>query len=370
MVLTGSGCAATSRWITTPGTPFEEKSPPSAPDYGDERAWAALPWKSTRAHSVPRGSDLENLQDEAVADVFYVHPTSYFWRYHWNAPIGGFLTEMITDATLAGQASAFNGSAKIYAPRYRQMTLSGFDHPDVRPQGLALAYSDVRRAFEYYLEHWSDGRPLILAGHSQGSRMVQRLLSEFFLEGALRDRFVAAYIPGTQVWSGPYERGEPTVPICDRPEQTGCLATWRTLAEGADPTIDLNPEERSDGPSVCVNPLSWRHDEVPAPASANLGAVGLAMMHGPGPIHPEATGARCDAGVLRIEPVSGWGFGSNHEDGNWHAYDYALFYMNLRDNAATRLEAFLAERPEGESTEPARDGSADQAPPAPRTGVP
>ena len=66
------------------------------------------------------------------ADVFFLHPTTYFWRGGWNAPVGGFLTRLITAVTLDGQASAFEQAGRIFAPRFRQMTLSGFDRAEVR----------------------------------------------------------------------------------------------------------------------------------------------------------------------------------------------------------------------------------------------
>ena len=337
-----SGCHSIGAWMSTPSLPFQESAAPPPPDYAGESSWAALPTKKSRADAVPRDSDAVRAGADAAADVFFVHPTTYFWRAHWNAPAGGWLTDSITGATLAGQASAFNGAARIYAPRYRQMTLSGFDHPALRDEALEVAYHDVRRAFLHYIEHWSDGRPLILAGHSQGSRHVQRLLAELFVDDALRTRLVAAYVVGSRVWEGEYERGEAGIPVCHSPGQTGCLVSWRTFAEGADPSHDTNPEEQADGNSVCVNPLSWKYDDVPAPASENLGAIPLPMLTGPGRPRPGLTGARCADGVLWIDPPSGSGFRSAHEHGVWHAYDYALFYMNIRENARVRVESFLA----------------------------
>ena len=347
---TSLGCGTFGRFLSTPGKSFDHAAVPAAPDYWEDDSWAALPWKESRADSVPRDSDLVDAQDDALADVFYVHATSYFWRSHWNAPVGGWLTNIITNAMMAGQVSAFNGSARIYAPRYRQMTLAGFDDQEVRDVALSVAYEDVRSAFLHYVSQWSEGRPLILVGHSQGSRHLDRLLHEFFVDGPLADRLVAAYIPGAKLGGGPYDRGEVRVPICEAPEQTGCLVGWRTFANGADPSLDDNPGEVIDGDPICVNPLSWRRDEAPVAASENLGAIGLPMLRGPGPLRPDATGARCEAGVLWIEPVEGWGFGSNHDDGNWHAYDFPLFYMNVRENAARRLDAFLRAR-EVESSE-------------------
>ena len=333
------GCQSLSHWVATPGHPFDPQLAPPPPDYARAEAWAALPGRDSAADAVPPGSGAVDAQATAEADVFFVHPTTYFWRSHWNAPTGGWLTRRITAATLAGQASAFNGAARVYAPRYRQMTLAGFDHPELREAALDLAYSDVRRAFQHYLDRFAAGRPLILAGHSQGSRMLLRLLDDFFRDGPLREHLVAAYVVGARVWEGSYQRGEAVLPVCQRPEATGCLVSWRTLAEGADPAVDSNPGERSDGQTVCVNPLSWRPGGA-APADANLGSVPLPTSGALGRALPGLTGARCQDGFLWIRPVTRAGFRMAHPDGNWHAYDYALFYMNVRANAVQRVAAF------------------------------
>jgi len=314
---------------------------PATPEYSDEASWAALPWRVSGADAVPKG--VARLQPLDV-DVFFVHPTTYFGDAGWNGPTDGWLTRLVTEVTLRGQASAFNAAGRIYAPRFRQMTLAGFDEPQVRPEALAVAYSDVRRAFEFFLDHWSEGRPLILAGHSQGSRMVLRLLDEYFQkEGPLRARLVAAYPVGARVWSGAYERAEFDVPVCESPTQTGCLVTWRTLAEGTSLDVDDNVDEEKDGVTMCVNPLTWTPGSEPAPASLDLGSIPIPMIGGPGRPTPGLVGARCAEGFLWIDPPSPWNwrYWSSHSGGNWHAYDYALFYMNVRQNARARAEAFL-----------------------------
>lgn len=332
------GCSSVTHWMMTPVGPFDAAEAPPAPDYAVAASWAALPGEPTRAESVPPNDGTAVDPSVAAVDAFFVHPTTYFWRTHWNAPTTGWLTHLITGATLAGQASVFNGVARIYAPRYRQVTLGGFSRPDGRKASLELAYGDVRRAFLHYLEAWSEDRPLILAGHSQGSRMVLRLIDEFFHSGPLRERLVAAYVVGMRIW--PYfDKG---VPVCETPAQTGCLVAWRSIAEGADPTVDLNPAERVEGEAVCVNPLNW----IPggsAPASENLGSIPLPMIWGPGDLIPGFTGARCGAGVLWVDPPSRSGFRLAHDAGNWHAYDYALFYANVRENAGRRVRSFLGD---------------------------
>jgi len=335
------GCAALGSWLSTPARPFGAYTPPPAPDFASPESWAALPWRDSPARDLPRGVAESASRSAVLVDVFFLHPTTYFGRKGWNARIDAPLIRLMVDATLAGQASAFNDAGQIYAPRYRQMTLSGFRDATVRDRGLDLAYADVRAAFAYYLEHYNRGRPILLAGHSQGSRLLLRLLEEFFVDAPLRDRLVAAYPVGARVWTGPYRRGGSAIPICRDALQTGCLVSWRTFAEGADPSLDDNPGEPADGLSLCVNPLSWRFDDAPMAASANLGSIPIPFV-GP-PAHPEPglVGARCEAGYLWIDPPRGCGYRIAHGDGNYHAYDYALYYMNVRRNAAARSAAFL-----------------------------
>jgi len=340
-------CGSLGHWLTTPTGSFDSLATPPPPDYADAKNWAALPGKKSRANDLPPVPGVALAGPNAPVDLFFVPPTTYYWRSHWNAPARGPLTDLITGAVLANQASAFNGVARIYAPRYRQMTLTGFQDPTVRGRGLEVAYQDVRRAFLHYRAESSEGRPLILAGHSQGSRLLLRLVHEFFLEEPLRGLLVAAYIPGARVGSGPYERSEARVPICASARDTGCLVSWRSFAEGADASLDRNPGEPEDGPAICVNPLSWRHDAERAPSWTNLGSVPLAAASGTGRPQPGLTGARCDpgAGALRIQSISRRGFRLGHEQGDWHAYDYALFYMNVRQNARQRVDAYLARSP-------------------------
>jgi hypothetical protein len=162
-------------------------------------------------------------------------------------------------------------------------------------------------------------------------------LREFFASGPLRAQLVAAYPIGTRVADGP---DGAVIPVCRSAEETGCLVTWRSYADGAPRRLE-DRNEAEDRASVCVNPLTWRQDDAPAPASANLGSVPLVMLGGPDEPQPGRVGARCVDGVLRIEPPSGFGFWLVHADGNYHAYDYDLFYMNLRENAKHRVDAFV-----------------------------
>ncbi|MFP6641263.1 MAG: DUF3089 domain-containing protein [Myxococcota bacterium] len=334
------GCRSVGTWISTPGQPFKEVQPPKPPDYAKESSWAALPQKESAAQSIPPGVEPGNTDLTHSVDVFFLHPTTYFWRWHWNAPIGGWMTRVITSVTLAGSASPFNGAGRIYAPRYRQLTLSGFDIPKSRTGGLDVAYQDVRSAFMYFLAEYNEGRPMLLVGHSQGSRLILRLLREFFDQGDLRERLIAAYPVGTWVHTDPETRTAYGLPICEDAEQTGCVISWRVFAWGSESAFVLPPLQKP-GIDLCVNPLTWKANSEPAPASDNLGSIPLPMFgqHRP---EPGLIGAQCEKGVLYIDRPKGWRYGLAEDDGSYHAYDIELFYVNARMNAIERARAWLA----------------------------
>lgn len=81
-----------------------------------------------------------------------------------------------------------------------------------------------------------------------------------------------------------------------------------------------------------------------ADASLNLGALPAV---GPGePLRaavPKLTGARCNAGLLHVSIP--WSERHGFADvltllGSYHIFDYNLFYLNIRSNAAERVAAY------------------------------
>ncbi|MFP6659994.1 MAG: DUF3089 domain-containing protein [Myxococcota bacterium] len=338
-VLATGGCASLGGWITTPSQPYDAYTAPPAPDYAQPESWAARPGMRSPALEVPPGLAPGEAQWTELVHVFFLHPTTYFWRFAWNAGIHGWLANRIVDVTLRDQASAFNAAGRIFAPRYRQLTLSGFlGHPEAMEKGLALAYSDVRRAFQYFLDHENEGRPILLVGHSQGSRLLLRLLDEFYREGDLRERLVAAYPIGTRTIQEGDRQKPGALPICRTPEQSGCLISWRTFAPGS--PWGPGPDEDASEDVVCINPLTWRHDQPVAPASANLGSLPVSIFSLSRP-EPALVGTHCAHGALWIVPPPGWPYSFFAIDGDYHAEDFSLFYVNLRENAIHRTRSFL-----------------------------
>ncbi|GAC1367258.1 MAG: hypothetical protein NVSMB30_00910 [Hymenobacter sp.] len=110
--------------VLKPRHDFVAYAPATGPDYAQDTCWAALPTRRDSADAVPRHSGLRDEQATAAADVFFVHPTTFYRPTSWNADLGKEKLNRFTDrSTIRHQASAFNAAGRIYAPRYRQATL-------------------------------------------------------------------------------------------------------------------------------------------------------------------------------------------------------------------------------------------------------
>ena len=343
------GCRATARaWLEPEGS-FDASPAPAAPDYSDPASWAALPDRADGADVVPAGES--DGQATAIADVFFIHPTTYYKDDHWNQPIDDADANRITDeAVLRGQASAFNEAGRVYAPRYRQATLGVFLSRDKTDsyKALRLAYADVSAAFRYYLEHYNDGRPIIIASHSQGTRHAIPLLSEFFAGKPLHDQLVAAYAIGFALPVDHFDRTLNGIPSCRTATDTGCLINYVTMLEGGDisamgsetyiPYGDLY--EPNDGKSFhCTNPLTWTTDATRAGAADHVGAVQFERKSTDAPMVDRnyVTGAWCDQALFVTLPDRKY----RRLGKNLHVVDYPLFYMDIRKNAVARATAFV-----------------------------
>ncbi|MDX1479311.1 MAG: DUF3089 domain-containing protein [Saprospiraceae bacterium] len=317
-----------------PRSAFRADAVPAAPDYGIDAHWAALPSRFDSADAVP-GTGLSDRQADANVDVFFIHPTTYTGkRGHntWNAALNDARLNLRTDkSTIRYQASLFNGVGRVYAPRYRQAHLEAFytkQRQDEAQQALDLAYADVRAAFDYYLEHYNQGRPLIIAAHSQGTAHAARLLRERFDGQPLQDRLIAAYLVGMPVKAAYFDRITP----CVTPEDTGCFCSWRTVKEGWVPRRWGIDEE-----VVVTNPLTWRTDPGWADRALHRGAVFRKFHKGP---FPGLTGARIANGYLQIPRprIPGYLWVPLR---NYHVADYNLFYVDVRENARLRAETYF-----------------------------
>jgi hypothetical protein len=321
----GQGYCNVKRFSTCP-------CPPS-PNYAQPEHWSALPSKNDPADDCPRG--LKNNQNDAQADVFFIHPTTYTeepkTEFIWNQDLrDAGLNKGVDESPIRYQASAFNAAGKIYAPRYRQAHYSVFltSHKDDKQAALDTAYNDVEQAFLYYLAHWNQGRPIIIASHSQGTIHAARIIKEHILGTPLQQQLVAAYLVGMPV---PYD-SLPGLPACANDSATGCFLSWSSYERGFVPPYYPLALERA----VCVNPISWELNENYIDKSKQVGAVLRPFSN----TLPRICDAQVHGGILWITKPKfpGSRFYTNP---NYHIGDINLFYLDVRQNALNRVNTFM-----------------------------
>jgi hypothetical protein len=285
--------------------------------------------------------------------VFFVHPTSFLNRARWNDRLvegADPEAERIARIYLRGMASPFNAASEIWAPRYRQATMGAFltDAPEAR-RAIDAAYADVHEAFAYFLSSVDPDTPIVLAGHSQGALHLKRLIAEDVRGSPVAARLAAAYIIG---WPVSLQHDLPAMgfPACAAPDQAGCIMSWSSFAEPADPSsvlgyyassVALDGEQAGDSPILCTNPLTGRFG-TSAPASANLGTLVPDDSMAKGELVPGLVPARCDKrGLLLIGPPPA--MGSYVLPGNnYHVYDLPLFWANTKADVIGRVKAWQA----------------------------
>lgn len=305
----------------------------AAPDYASMDAWAAHPWKYDASDSVPKPLR-KNYRPDSTADVFFLHPTSYLERtrpFGWNAPVDDSALNYRTDSrSILYQASIFNECGRVFAPRYRQANYHAYFLKDT-PMAYAIfdtAYQDIKRAFIYYLEHYNNGRPIIIAAHSQGSTHGKMLIKEFFDGKPLQKKLVAAYLVGMPIEPDYFAN----IPPCNKPDQTGCVCSWRTFKENNTDSFIVKEKFTA----IVTNPLTWDAEKPATSRKDNKGGILLKFNK----LEACVASAEVYGGLLwTVKPHF---FGNIlYKATNYHIGDFNLYYLNVRENAAERVKAFL-----------------------------
>lgn len=215
---------------------------------------------------------------DAAVDCFFVYPTvSGQATINANRAVG--FREL---AIALAEASRFSQVCRVYAPVYRQVTLSALRHPARITRADALAaYDGVRSAFRDYLVHYNNGRGIVFIGHSQGATILTRLLQqEVDRSPSVRRRMVSALLLGGNVTvrkdrstGGDFNH----LPACASKDQTGCVVAYSSFMAKPPPNSQFGRTTSDAGvgllaprnPSpklriMCVNPAA------PAGGSAPL----------------------------------------------------------------------------------------------------
>lgn len=316
----------------------EFQSETGIPNYGALEYWAAHPEKWDPSDSI--GGRLNDFNNEKKVDVFFLHPTTFTnekQKILLNASIDDPYLNKKTDYTsILYQASVFNASCNIYAPRYRQAHIQMYYENDSMKSKKAFdtAYSDVKTAFEYYLNNYNKGLPIIIASHSQGTTHAKRLLKEFFDTSSLKTKLVGAYIIGMPVEKNYFKN----LVMCTDSMATGCIMSWRTFREG----YFENFNSVADSNVIVTNPISWTTNNSLIDKRYHQGAV-LYQFH---KIFRHTHNTRIAGNMLWVSKPKFPG-SVLYKTKNYHAGDINLFYVNIRQNVKRRIDSYFEQTEKG-----------------------
>lgn len=292
---------------------------PAAPDYGDTTQWYV-----THRH--------------ADVDIFYIISTEtgdyrlpngtmcHFADTHNDSLRAPLYGEMLGVDTLV------SGRLNYYSPYYRQCSLQTFTSDSLAEARLPIAVDDVKRAFRYYLSYFNEGRPFILAGFSQGARIMLELMKE--MEDDTFQRMVAAYAIGIGITQEMMD-DNPRIIAAKGADDTGVTISYNSVAE------DVGPKASFVGNTVVgINPVNWRTD-----------ATVATFMTEPSPLLPVAAQKK-DKLTVRLDPQSHFllvgGYTATDyilpligKEGNYHSREIWLYRDFLRENMALRADRFF-----------------------------
>ncbi len=305
---------------------FTAEKTPLAPDYSKKSAWAVLPNSPEKEVYSAFVSPTDSLE----ADVFYVYPTLLLNAkdLRWNAPIEDQVQRNeIINSAVKYQASAFAASGKMYVPIYRQAHIkSYFLYDKGGKEAFEIAYLDVKNAFLFYLKNFHNGRPIIIASHSQGTNHATQLLKDFFDDQPLQKKLIAAYIPGMGIKPNEFKTIYPMV----RPSQTGGFVSWNTRKKNSYPKNKAKYEG-----AVVTNPITW-DDQKTTMLDQHKG-----FLYSNDKLYDSA---------LSIELTDGMVWSTNPKFPgrlfmsfmkNYHIGDINLFWQDINENALLRTKTWL-----------------------------
>ena len=346
---------AVMRGAFVPSHTFAEDAPNPAPDYSLASAWYVKPGQpSATSGYLPEG--LAQIAMVPEADVFFIHPTTYVKKARWNATFDHEeAASGVEGLVIKHQATAFSGVGQLYVPRYRQATFGAFlAEGDDGWKAVDKAYQDVLTAFDHYVNNDNNGRPFILAAHSQGSLHGLRLLKDRISGTELADRMIGAWLIGWPISIEEDLGALPDIHACADKTDTGCVVSFLSFAPDADTSgfqgiFDTRPglsgNSRAGSTLLCSDPLTWIIGGGARDPFHRGGVAFTAETRPMGEPILGLTGTKCsDDGYLRLTrpPMTDVWRELEAGPGSYHVYDYNLFYMNIRENASERARAWFA----------------------------
>ena len=288
-------------------------------------------------------------------DAFYIYSTSYIESsFEEGAPNYATLhnPEMMMRALgeYETNASVFEESCNVFVPYYRQMGIKYAAEVQKETGSLdagltGVPYADITAALDYFFEKCNNGRPFVIAAHSQGAALLKHVLKKYFKEHPeYYKRMVAAYPIGFSITKDDLAQ-YPHLKFAEGESDAGVIISYNT--EGPK-NVQENANNKVVLPgAISINPLNWKRDETYAPASENKGSIALEMEGTTLVRKIVDLGVDAQVNLTRgvivtttTAPVTDmpeyFGPASFHEN------DYSFFYNNLKENVAKRIATYKA----------------------------
>ena len=251
---------------------------PTAParnDYARAETWLCKPGKAGDACAVDMTTTVIKANGAMSVEAFKADPRApvdCFYVYPTVSNDKGIVSDMVAGLeelnVVRAQLARLGSKCRIYAPLYRQFTLTalraasvgtpmpGSGDPAVRQVG----YNDVLDAWNHYLAHDNKGRGVVLVGHSQGSGVLARLIAAEIDGKPVQKQIISAMLLGTSLG---VDKGKDTgtfksIPTCRSAGQTGCVIAYATFRDTVPPPANTrfgrvaNPAMEA----VCTNPAA------------------------------------------------------------------------------------------------------------------
>lgn len=282
-------------------------------------------------------------------DVFYIYPTVADETENEDGFASISEMEGMAAVIRLAQTSVYEDSCNVYMPFYRQfaMAVANTCEKDnatfLNIMDNSKAYKDIEAALDYYFENYNDGKPFILAGHSQGSAMLINVLTHYMQEHKdYLSRMVAAYAIGFAPSEDIFN--ETTgLKFATGADDYNVVVSFTTEGETAEGKSILLPEK-----PMVINPLNWTTDDTYASADLNKGMIVVSPSFDSITLQPGIDDAQinlnrktvvCRTRTSDFFSIAPEAFSTE----SFHEREYSFYYGNLKENVQTRIDAYLAD---------------------------
>ena len=243
-----------------------------------------------------------NKGEGKTADLFFICPTVDMGKE------GNFISDITNEkyresflGAINMELGIYDDVARIYAPYYRQATFPVYSlNKEEQEKYLSIAYEDVKNAFIYYADHTDASRPLILAGFSQGSDLIIRLIKDLFDEPRYQRRLVAAYAIGWKLTEDEVAEYPHVIPA-EGETDTGVIIAFNSEDKDITSSLIIGEDEKT----YSINPLNWKTTSEIADKTLNKGACFTDYSGNIKEEIPNLTGAYIDEkrGALKVVDI-------------------------------------------------------------------